>query len=200
MYYFDNFGYGAYAYLALHGSYGFCWLLKEIVFPDAGFAVKVTFLSFITAFVGVLGPYWVAAYILISSSTYVSPLRLCTAVMIYAFGLVLMMGADTQKFFVLKVKKGLISNGWFRYCRNPNYLGEIMIYSSFAILSQHYIPWLIYTYIWGLVFVSNWALKEESYKKKAGWDEYKNRSNLLTPSFLGWWNDTDEQVVTSKKN
>ena len=42
MWYFDNFTHGAYLYLCLHGSYGFFWLLKDIVFPDPGFARLTT--------------------------------------------------------------------------------------------------------------------------------------------------------------
>ena len=34
MCYFDNFSLGAWVYLALHGSYGVLWLVKDIVFPD----------------------------------------------------------------------------------------------------------------------------------------------------------------------
>lgn len=36
-----------------------------------------------------------------------------------------MMGADCQKYYMLKYAPGkLIRNGFFKYVRNPNYLGE----------------------------------------------------------------------------
>ena len=37
-----------------------------------------------------------------------------------------------QKYFVLRARRGLITDGLFSRCRNPNYLGEMMIYGSFA--------------------------------------------------------------------
>jgi hypothetical protein len=44
MVYFNNYGYGPFVYLALHGSYGIMWSLKYYVFPDKTFHRKVGFL------------------------------------------------------------------------------------------------------------------------------------------------------------
>ena len=61
-----------------------------------------------------------------------------------------MMASDTQKYFVpkmakeYKVGKILIKDGWFRKCRNTNYTGEAMLYSSFAICSQSWFPWFVH--------------------------------------------------------
>jgi steroid 5-alpha reductase family enzyme len=63
-----------------------------------------------------------------------SPERVCICVMMYNFGLVFMMGADGQKYFTLRVKKGLLNDGFMKWSRNPNYVGEMMIYGSFALL------------------------------------------------------------------
>jgi hypothetical protein len=62
--------------------------------------------------------------------------RIFLTLLVYVFGIVLMMGSDGQKHFVLKYRKGLISDGFFSWSRNTNYLGEMMIYSSFALLVQ----------------------------------------------------------------
>jgi steroid 5-alpha reductase family enzyme len=32
---------------------------------------------------------------------------------------------------------GLINNGMFKYTRNPNYLGEVMVYGGFGMLVRH---------------------------------------------------------------
>ena len=41
------------------------------------------------------------------------------------------------------LKKGLIEDGLFEYTRNPNYLGEILIYLSFGVLSWHWMPFCV---------------------------------------------------------
>lgn len=47
-----------------------------------------------------------------------------------------MIQLDAQKYYVLQIQKGLITNGMFAYVRHPNYLGEMMIYLSFALLAN----------------------------------------------------------------
>jgi len=46
-----------------------------------------------------------------------------------------MIAAEAQKYFTLRLESGLITDGVFRYVRHPNYLGEMMIYGSFALMS-----------------------------------------------------------------
>ena len=91
------------------------------------------------------------------------------------------MASDTQKYFVLKLKRGLISDGWFARCRNTNYLGEMMLYSSYAILSQDIVSFCILIYVWTLLFGRNIMKKEQSFAKKEGWSEYQMNSNLIFP-------------------
>lgn len=45
--------------------------------------------------------------------------------------------------FTLKARKGLITDGLFARTRNPNYLGEILIYFAYAMLSLHWLPFAI---------------------------------------------------------
>ena len=45
MIFFDNFTIAPYVYLALHGTYGVHWLLKEKIFPDPYFKEKINFLT-----------------------------------------------------------------------------------------------------------------------------------------------------------
>jgi hypothetical protein len=51
--------------------------------------------------------------------------------------------SDAQKFFVLRLRKGLIQDGLFARTRNPNYLGEVLIYGGFAVASWHWQPALV---------------------------------------------------------
>ena len=40
MWYYGNWSIDAVVYTSLHGSYGLCWLLKHLAFPDPNFNVK----------------------------------------------------------------------------------------------------------------------------------------------------------------
>lgn len=142
--------------------------------------------------------------------------------LLYVFGVVLMMASDTQKYFVLKMRREwekphlirekymnaflsgdrtltngctassstqsckrtskpkakeiqgksfLIDDGWFAHIRNTNYLGEILLYSSFALLSHSILPWVVYGSIWSTVFVSRWVAKDLSFMRKPGGKE-----------------------------
>ena len=93
--------------------------------------------------------------------------------------------AHAPQFFVLKAKKGLISDGWFRICRNTNYLGEMMIYSSYAILSRDVVSWCVLLYAWTLLFGWNMIKKEDSFARKKGGKEYVEGSGMIVPKFWG---------------
>ena len=79
----------------------------------------------------------------------------------------------------------MIDDGYNKYTRNPNYLGEILLYSSFAVLVNDAWVWFIMGYMWGIVFVMRMAIKDYSLSKKKGWQEYKETSWILLPKFFG---------------
>ena len=72
MIYFQNFSTSAWVYLALHGSYGVLWLLKDRIFPDKQWEENVSVLYGIFVFL-MLGLYWIAPFMLISSGTVTPP-------------------------------------------------------------------------------------------------------------------------------
>ena len=153
MNYYQNFSVDACVDLALHGMYGFCWMLKHFAFPDQSWEKKVTIGGGLMAFVLVLGLYWVFPYLLISGilgpdQKMASLAVLTAAISLHTLGVVIMMTADCQKYFTLKHHQGLIREGLFKYIRHPNYLGEIMLYASYAIIVQHWIPWAILAWVW----------------------------------------------------
>ena len=115
---------------------GFMWCLKELIFPDPNWQRPATFFQHLVALGAILLPYWYPAFSINYNRTEASYPLIAFCISMHTVGVVLMMASDTQKYFVLKAKKGLISNGWFGICRNTNYLGEMMIYASYAALSQ----------------------------------------------------------------
>ena len=92
-----------------------------------------------------------------------------------------MMASDTQKYFQLKEGKKLINDVWFKKSRNTNYLGEMMIYLSYAMLGNSKIPYYILCYIWNILFFPNMISKDKSILKKEGGEKYIKSSNLLLP-------------------
>jgi L-serine/L-threonine ammonia-lyase len=189
MHHFQNYSKSAVLIAALHGSYGGCWFLKHYVIPDHYFMQKITFVSALMMGM-VLSFYWASAYLVISAPSkgdFIGPVRMFVAMMMYIFGVVLMMASDTQKYYVLKLVrekrlgKILISDGWFKTCRNTNYLGEILLYSSFAVCAQSWIPWAFNGVFWSIMFVARWMGKEASFRRKVGGEEYMANSSLILP-------------------
>lgn len=179
----------AWVLLAMHGSYGFVWLLKDLAFPDPGWQSKVTIAGGINAFALVLGPYWAFGWLLISGQSSINyPLPqsawLALCISLCMLGCALMIAADAQKFFTLRLQRGLISDGVHRYIRHPNYLGEMLIYLSLALVVWHWVPALILAYVWLGIFLPNILCKEARLSRYPEWSHYKQRSWLLLPGLV----------------
>ena len=176
-------------YVAMHGAYGLVWLMKDLAFPDPSWQQRVTLGGGINAFLTVLGPYWLFGWLLISGTVlprYPLPqnawFALCITLCV--LGVAIMMAADAQKFYTLRVRRGLITDGMFRYVRHPNYLGEMMIYGSFALMVWHWIPVLVLTWVWLGLFAVNMVMKEASMSRYPEWAAYKKRTWWVVPFVL----------------
>jgi protein-S-isoprenylcysteine O-methyltransferase Ste14 len=77
-----------------------------------------------------------------------------------------------------------ITDGMHRYIRHPNYLGEMMIYGSFALVVFHWIPAVILAYVWFGVFLPNMIMKEVSLARYPEWNAYRARSWWLIPGVI----------------
>ena len=171
----------AWVYLGLHGSYGLVWLLKDAIFPDPSWEKKVTIGGAVNAWLFVLGLYWIAPWLVVTQRIEQPPMVLGAIIVLYALGVALMVGADAQKYFVLRARRGLIADGFFARTRNPNYLGEMMIYASFAIVAGHWLPWVVLVWVWLGLFLPNMLRKDDSMSRYPEWAAYKARTGLLLP-------------------
>ncbi len=182
---FRNFSTAAWVYLALHGTYGLCWLLKHVAFPDASWERRITWGGAVMTWVLVLGLYWVFPVLLISPLLGDRPQPpgwlIALAIGTHTLGVAVMMAADCQKNTTLRIRRGLITDGMFARVRHPNYLGEMMIYGSYALLVQHWVPWLILAWVWGGVFLTNVVHKEASMSRYPEWEAYRQRTWMLLP-------------------
>lgn len=185
MWYFSDTSVQAWVYLGLHGTYGIAWLMKDMVFPDPNWQKRITFGGALNALVFVLGPYWIFPFLLISGIAQGASLPWLTlAIAIHTLGLSIMLVADAQKFYTLRYKRGLITDGMYRFMRHPNYLGEMMVYASFAVVVWHWLPWLILAAIWSLLFQTNMRMKEASMARYPEWPAYRARTGMVLPKIM----------------
>jgi len=186
---YGNTSTAAWIYTAMHGSYGLVWILKDTAFPDPSWQRRITIGGGVNAFLGVLGWYWVFGWLLISGVAqpdYPMPdfAWFCLCISLCVTGSAIMIAADAQKFFTLRLQRGLITDGMHRYVRHPNYLGEIMIYGSFAMMVWHWLPVVVLAAIWLGLFAVNMVMKEASMSRYPEWATYRERTWWLIPFLL----------------
>lgn len=183
MYLYDDWSMPAWVYLGLYGSYGVAWFLKDMAFPDRNWQRRVTWGGGVVAFLFGLAPYWVLPWLLMSGRGHppTEASLVACAIGMHTIGLFLMVAADAQKTFVLRFRTGLITDGMFRFVRHPNYLGEMMIYGSYALLVGHWAAWGILLAIWLLEFLPNMLAKEASLSRYPEWAAYRSRTGALLP-------------------
>ncbi len=190
----DNFSLAAWLYLALHGTYGLMWVAKDVAFGDPSWRGRASLGSALATFVFPLGFYYLPILLMLTPLGELIPGRWGTtddlplpvafaAVLCFVVGAFFHFVSDAQKFFVLKYRqpRQLITDGMFALTRNPNYLGEILMYSSFNLLAQHWVPWVACALVWSMVFLVNMLLKDVSmsrYPEHAAW---KRQTGLLLP-------------------
>ncbi|MEM7054776.1 MAG: methyltransferase [Pseudomonadota bacterium] len=183
---YDNWSTQAWVFWALHGGYGLIWFIKDLAFPDPAWQKRITIAGGVNAFLGVLGWYWVFGWLLISGHAQANyPLPDAAwfgfCILLCLLGSAIMLAADAQKYFTLKVKSGLITDGMFRYIRHPNYLGEMMIYGALALMVWHWLPFVILAWVWLGVFAVNMLVKEARMSRHPGWAEWRAKSWWLVP-------------------
>jgi protein-S-isoprenylcysteine O-methyltransferase Ste14 len=180
MFYYQNFTLGPWLYLALHGTYGFMWLLKDRIFPDRQWEKEVSRGYGVFAFCA-LGLYWIAPFLLVSGTSTPSPEIVATSVFLVVFGTMIHFASDAQKYYTLMLKPGLITTGFFSKSRNTNYLGELMIYCGFALASCHWLGFAGIAAFFIVEFIPNMLRKDKSLSRYPEFDSYKKRTWLIFP-------------------
>jgi steroid 5-alpha reductase family enzyme len=155
--------------------------VKEATYPGRRFEERQPiWIGALFIFLPLAG-YYVAPYLLISRHLTLQPGLVGLVLTLFTSGIFLHFVGDAQKYYTLKLKKGLIEEGLFSRTRNPNYLGEILIYTSYALMSLHWLPFLILAgWIFGF-FVRNMLNKDRSLSRYPQFEAYKKRTGLLFP-------------------
>ena len=180
MVYLENFSTVACVYLGLHGIYGYCWLVKDFGFRDSNFESRVTYGGAVMAYLLLVGWYWLFPWFFLTREIPPSNTLLFSAIAIHTWGITWMIAADCQKYFQLKYRRGLMTNGMFRYTRNPNFFGETLIYLAYAMLAGHWLTWIVFAYA-VLYFYTRMLIKDGSISRYPEWDAYAAGSSRLIP-------------------
>jgi steroid 5-alpha reductase family enzyme len=171
----------AWVYLAMHGTYGFMWVAKSRIFPDKQWEQECSIWYGLYIWVG-LSLYWIAPWLITSQGVNVPPWFLTVALFVYIVGVFLHYTSDMQKYIELKYNPGhLITDGFMAYSRNSNYLGEFLIYGSFALLTLSWIPFAVIAGYLIIVWGPNIRRKEKSLSRYPEFEEYKKRVKLFIP-------------------
>ena len=174
----------AWVYLALHGTYGFLWILKSRIYPDKQWEARAGIFRGLYTWGG-LTLYWIAPLLIVSQDLRAPSWLLCLALASYATGLFLHFSSDMQKHVALRLNPGhLITDGLFARVRNPNYLGELLIYAGFGSLAMSWLPFAVIALFVAVIWVPNMVRKEKSLSRYPGFAAYKQRSKLLIPYLM----------------
>tara|TARA_X000001036_G_C20467900_1_gene720281 strand:- start:121 stop:696 length:576 start_codon:yes stop_codon:yes gene_type:complete len=188
MYYFDSWNnIVAWIYLALHGTYGYMWILKSKIFPDRQWESKTTIRYGLFIWLG-LSLYWISPYIIISGNSILPfsipmyPIYIFFCVTIYIFGVFLHFTSDMQKYIQLKYSpSNLIDNGMFKSLRNTNYLGELLIYLGFSLLALDWTPIIALMIFIIFIWIPNMYKKDTSLSKYSEFKKYKSKTKRFIP-------------------
>jgi len=167
-------------YLGLHGTYGILWMLKSLIFGDKQWEQRTSLLYGLLIW-GALSLYWITPYLIIKQSSQPPGWYLCLCIMLFVLGVFLHFTADMQKTVTLELKKGLIRTGMFKYCRNPNYVGELFIYLGFSLLAIHWIPLAVLALFIIVVWIPNMIRKDKSLSRYEEFTNYKKRTFAFIP-------------------
>lgn len=204
-----NYTVPALLYTALHGAYGLNWCLKYITTPDKSFEVPIASKGeFIFSFLILGALYWIPGIFMIATggSNIINnipiglpatneaimaigsgnpySIQIAVAVFLCTIGTYLHYVSDAQKFWTLKYRRGLITEGLFARSRNINYLGEILIYAGFALVVNNGLLLFSNVTMWLTLFRANMLKKDESLSRYKDFETYKKRSNLLFPKIF----------------
>ncbi|MCG8434985.1 MAG: 3-oxo-5-alpha-steroid 4-dehydrogenase [Gammaproteobacteria bacterium] len=174
----------AWIYLALHGTYGFLWVMKSRFFGDKSWEAPTGLAYGLFIWFG-LSLYWVGPWLITSRGFEAPPWYLGLCISLYAFGVFFHFTSDIQKHLLLKHRPGaLITEGLWSLSRNPNYFGELLIYLGFTMLAMHWAPLLVLALFIAFIWVPNMIRKDKSLSRYEEFAAYKKRTRMFIPFII----------------
>jgi len=177
----------AWIYFCLHGSYGIMWVMKSNIFPDKNWERKSGIPYTIMILLGLM-VYWIPAFIITMTSHEASLKIIAISIIMFSFGVFYHFASDMQKYIFLKNNSGLITNGFWKQCRHPNYFGELLIYLSFLMLTIESVQWWIPIGVLSIFIMIIWipGMKriDKSLSRYSGHKAYKKKTAFIIPYIL----------------
>lgn len=171
-------------YLALHVTYCLWWLLEQWLFPQRRrqiFTEKtdLTGFVFILLFVGVF--YALPGFLAFTNPTEIAYSTVAIALPLYIFGSLINTGADVQKMAAKDLGAGLVKDGIWRSVRHVNYLGDLLRYTSFAVVAGSLWAYVL-PVLTALLYLQRISQKEASMGEKyPEFAAYQKTSTRLIP-------------------
>ena len=174
-------------YLCLHISYCCWWLLEQWLFPQRRqqiFTDKIGLGAFLVVllFVGVF--YALPGYFTFINPNPIAYSTVAVALPLYIFGSLINSTADIQKMTAKNMGASLVNDGIWRSVRHINYLGDLMRYTSFSVLSGSLWAFLLPGMIF-LLYLQRIFQKEQSMAAK--YSEFEAYQQSSTRLFPGIW-------------
>ena len=163
------------------------WVLKSYIFPYKTWESRVGIPYASLILIGLI-LYWLPAFIITSTSHEASLEIIVLAICTFSIGVFYHFASDMQKFIFLKNQSGLITDGFWKQCRHPNYFGELLIYLSFIIMvietSLFWVPSLILSLFIVAVWIPNMIKIDKSLSRYEEHKSYKKKTAFIIPYIL----------------
>lgn len=171
-------------YLCLHVSYCCWWLVEQWLFPQRRqqiFTERIDLATFLVVllFVGVF--YALPGFLAFINPNPIAYSTIVVALPLYFFGSLINTAADVQKMTAKGMGAGLVRDGVWRSVRHVNYLGDLMRYTSFSVVSGFLWAFLLPGVIF-LLYLQRITQKEKSMAAKyPDFSDYQRSSTRLFP-------------------
>ncbi len=174
-------------YLSLHLSYCLWWLLEEVLFPWRSRhlfteVVPPVQAAVVVLYVGVF--YALPGWLAMANDQLLQPLTIALGLSLYIFGSLLNTAADVQKGTAKELGATLVADGAWRRVRHVNYLGDLLRYSSFAVIAGSLWAWLLPASVLAL-YLPRMIQKEAAMAERyPGFKAYRQSSWWLVPGVI----------------
>ena len=169
-------------YLATHGLYGILWVIKSKTFPDRQWEQECSWGYGVYIWFG-LSLYWITPYLICIYKIDAPIWYQASCVFLFGMGIFWHFASDMQKHMQLSLQPRLINDGLWARTRNPNYLGEFMIYLGFGLLAYQWawVPVCVLILFLGIIWIPNMKKKDQSLSRYPEFEAYHKQTGLLFP-------------------